>query len=279
MKITISATLVTALSATAANLALHIQGLRDSHPYLKTETEKTTKNYMERHKVSLEEAEKRTTFRFPSESLFSAIKAKTIKLGSIVKTDDGLEIEIKDDFIIEYTNLGNNLFIKMLKPVADLMGIVDDYQIHVDQFNQRWDEEVIDLTHTKLPSAPTHLKINDPVVEASSWTLKESGTTASPYFLDEENENFIDIYFGYWVNGIGQELKIAPNTTKGILTSKRSLRETAQTSDLPASLINTIRQHYNFPLLTNTSSAQAEVQEVTVKSAETSLETPAIQPE
>ena len=45
MKITISATLVTALSATAANLALHIQGLRDSHPYLKTETEKTTKNY------------------------------------------------------------------------------------------------------------------------------------------------------------------------------------------------------------------------------------------
>lgn len=266
MKITISATLVTALSATAANLALHIQGLRDSHPYLKTETEKTTKNYMERHKVSLEEAEKRTAFRFPSESLFSAIKAKTIKLGSIVKTDDGLEIEIKDDFIIEYTNLGNNLFIKMLKPVADLMGIVDDYQIHVDQFNQRWnEEEVIDLTHTKLPSTPTHLKINDPVVKSATWTLKESGTTASPYFLDAENENFIEIYFGYWINGIGQELKVAPNTTKGILASKLSLHETAQDSDLSASLVNTIRQHYNFPLLTNTSSSQAEVQEVAVK--------------
>ena len=251
MKITISATLVTALSATAANLALHIQGLRDSHPYLKTETEKTTKNYMERHKVSLEEAEKRTTFRFPSESLFSAIKAKTIKLGSIVKTDDGLEIEIKDDFIIEYTNLGNNLFIKMLKPVADLMGIVDDYQIHVDQFNQRWDEEVIDLTHTKLPSAPTHLKINDPVVEASTWTVEENEDVKSPYFTDEENEKFIDIYYATWTNGIGQELKVSTVLTRRILNSKESLLDTARKVELPMSLVNTIRQHYNFPLLTD----------------------------
>ena len=279
MKITISATLVTALSATAANLALHIQGLRDSHPYLKTETEKTTKNYMERHKVSLEEAEKRTTFRFPSESLFSAIKAKTIKLGSIVKTDDGLEIEIKDDFIIEYTNLGNNLFIKMLKPVADLMGIVDDYQIHVDQFNQRWDEEVIDLTHTKLPSAPTHLKINDPVVEASAWTLKSSGATKQPYFYDEEAENYITIAYGVWINGIGQELEVSTALIKTILDSKESLRATAKRVNRPSSLVNTIREHYKFPLLLNVSSSEAEVQEVTVKSAETSPETPAIQPE
>ena len=265
MKITISATLVTALSATAANLALHIQGLRDSHPYLKTETEKTTKNYMERHKVSLEEAEKRTTFRFPSESLFSAIKAKTIKLGSIVKTDDGLEIEIKDDFIIEYTNLGNNLFIKMLKPVADLMGIVDDYQIHVDQFNQRWDEDKVEITSKVIDASQVPKSIHDSVVAASEWTVKESGPIKSPYFLDEENEKFIDIYYATWTNGIGQELKVSTVLTCHILNSKESLLDTARKVELPMSLVNSIRTHYNFSLLTNTSSSQAEVQEVTVK--------------
>lgn len=282
MKIIIANTLITALSGIAGNLAINIQGLRDTHPHFKKIAEKRANQYANDFKVSIEEARKKTSPQFPTESLVSVIKAKTLKLGSITKTDEGLEIEIKDQFLIESVDVTNQLLIKMLKPVADLIGVVGEHQIIVDQFNQRWNEDKVEVTSKVIDASQVPKSIHDPVVAASEWTVKESGPIKSPYFLDEENEKFIDLYYTTWVNSAGQELEVTPTTTRFILNSTESLLTTAQKEELPASLINTIRAHYNFTPLINVTveepTAETEVKEVKIDNTTPKVKESRLQP-
>lgn len=239
MKITISNTLVTSVSASIATLAVHIQALRENHPYFKAENEKRIKENMKIRNISEEESRKSSNFSFPTESLISFIKPKTLKYGSLTKTNDGIEIEIKDDFILESTTLTSNMLIKMMKPVADMFGIMQDHEVHIKQFNKRWDEE------TKTSDDIKEEKTNN----YFGWTLKNASEIINPFFLDETNEEFISIYYSEWVNSKEQVLSVSTSLTREILSSKLSLLETAQEVVLPPSLVNTIRQHYNFPLL------------------------------
>ena len=55
MKITISNTLVTSVSASIATLAVHIQALRENHPYFKAGNEKRIKENMKIRNISEEE--------------------------------------------------------------------------------------------------------------------------------------------------------------------------------------------------------------------------------
>ena len=241
MKITISNTLVTSVSASIATLAVHAQALRENHPYLKAENEKRIKRNMKIRNISEEESRKSSNFSFPTESLISFIKPKTAKYGSLTKTDDGIEIDINDNFLIELVELSNSYYTKMLKPVADILGIVKNHEIIADQFNQRWMEET---------------KTSDDVEEEKTdnyfgWTLKNASEAVNPYFLDETNEEFISIYYSEWVNSKEQVLSVSTSLTREILSSKLSLLETAKEVRLPPSLVNTIRNHYNFDLLTD----------------------------
>ena len=254
MKITISNTLVTSVSASITTIAVHVQALRENHPYFKAENEKRIKENMKIHNISEEESRKSSNFSFPTESLISFIKPKTLKYGSLTKTNDGIEIEIKDDFILESTTLTSNMLVKMLKPVADILGIVKNHEIIADQFNQRWMEET---------------KTSDDVEEEKTdnyfgWTLKNASEAVNPYFLDETNEEFISIYYSEWVNSKEQVLSVSTSLTREILSSKLSLLETAKEVRLPPSLVNTIRNHYNFDLLTDpVEEVNIEVDDVT----------------
>ena len=241
MKITISNTLVTSVSASIATLAVHIQALRENHPYFKAENEKRIKENMKIRNISEEESRKSSNFSFPTESLISFIKPKTLKYGSLTKTDDGIEIDINDNFLIELVELSNSYYTKMLKPVADMFGIMQDHEVHIKQFNKRWDEET---------------KTSDDVEEEKTdnyfgWTLKNASEAVNPFFLDETNEEFISIYYSEWVNSKEQVLSVSTSLTREILSSKLSLLETAKEVRLPPSLVNTLRQLYNFPLLTD----------------------------
>lgn len=264
MKITISNALITNISTSIIGILNTGKSLEVSHPYVKANILKKAQRHAKLYNVSLEEAKEATAFKLPFTSVLETIKERTDKIGKISKTDEHVEIEFNDAFLSEFIDLGCKLISKTLKPTADLLQIVDEHEIHMKQFDERWnEEEVIDLTHTKLPSAPTHLKINDPVVSTSEWTLKENGQIKQTYFLDEEHEKFIDIFYTYWINKAGQELSVTPTTTSYILSSTNSLLETARKENLPVSLVNVIRAHYNFELLTNTSSTQAEIEQPT----------------
>ena len=210
MKITISNTLVTSVSASIATLAVHIQALRENHPYLKAENEKRIKENMKIRNISEEESRKSSNFSFPTESLISFIKPKTLKYGSLTKTNDGIEIEIKDDFILESTTLTSNMLIKMMKPVADMFGIMQDHEVHIKQFNKRWDEE------TKTSDDIKEEKTNN----YFGWTLKNASEVVNPFFLDETNEEFISIYYSEWVNSKEQVLSVSTSLTREILSSK-----------------------------------------------------------
>ena len=241
MKMIISNTLVTSVSASIATLAVHIQALRENHPYFKAKNEKRIKENMKIRNISEEESRKSSNFSFPTESLISFIKPKTAKYGSLTKTDNGIEIEINDNFLIESVELANSLYVKMLKPVADILGIIGDHQIISDQFNNRWSEETKTSNDIKEEKTDNYF----------GWKLKNASETINPFFLDETNEEFISIYYSEWVNNKGQILSVNTSLTREILSSKLSLLETAQKVHLPSSLVNTIRNHYNFDLLTN----------------------------
>ena len=164
MKITISNTLVTSVSASIATLAVHIQALRENHPYFKAENEKRIKENMKIRNISEEESRKSSNFSFPTESLISFIKPKTLKYGSLTKTDDGIEIDINDNFLIELVELSNSYYTKMLKPVADILGIVKNHEIIADQFNQRWMEETKtsdDVTEFTLDKQTNEIKVTE----------------------------------------------------------------------------------------------------------------------
>lgn len=251
MKMIISNTLITALSGIAGNLAINIQGLRDTHPHFKKMAEKRANQYANDFKVSIEEARKKTSSQFPTESLVSVIKAKTLKLGSITKTDDGIEIEIKDQFLIESVDVTNQLLIKMLKPVADLIGVVGEHQIIVDQFNQRWNEDKVEITSKEIDASQVPKSIHDPVVSTSEWIIKEAKHAGKSTVLLDNAEDFITTIDLECTNGNGQTLDVYTHTLAHIIESKKSLDATAKYTCIPSSLVNTLRAHYNLPLLTN----------------------------
>jgi hypothetical protein len=251
MKMIISNTLVTSVSASIATLAVHIQALRENHPYFKAKNEKRIKENMKIRNISEEESRKSSNFSFPTESLISFIKPKTLKYGSLTKTDNGIEIEINDNFLIESVELANSLYVKMLKPVADILGIIGDHQIISDQFNNRWSEETKTSNEIKEEKTDNYF----------GWKLKNTSEAVNPFFLDETNEEFINIYYSEWVNSKEQVLSVNTLLTQEILSSKLSLLETAKEVRLPPSLVNTIRNHYNFDLLTD------PVEEVNIETA------------
>lgn len=241
MKMIISNTLVTSVSASIATLAVHIQALRENHPYFKAENEKRVQSLVKYGRMSVEEARQKVSSNPLPKSLIGMIQNKVLKLGSVTKTDDGIEIEINDNFLIESVELANSLYVKMLKPVADILGIIGDHQIISDQFNNRWSEETKTSNDIKEEKTDNYF----------GWKLKNASETINPLFLDETNEEFISIYYSEWVNNKGQILSVNTSLTREILSSKLSLLETAQKVHLPSSLVNTIRNHYNFDLLTN----------------------------
>lgn len=251
MKMFISNTLITALSGVAVNLITNAQGLKDSHPYLKKQTEKDAERMMSYTDMTKEEAlKKASTIELPT-SLIGRLKNKVLKLGSLTKTDEGVEIEIKDDFILEGATLGVNLLIKMLKPTADLFSIIDDHEVHIKQFNERWDEEKVEVTSKAIDASEVPKSIHDPVVAASEWTVKEAKHAGKSTVLLDNAEDFITTADLECTNGNGRTLDVYTHTLAHIIGSKKSLDDTAKYVSVPASLVNVLRAHYNLPLLTN----------------------------
>lgn len=119
MKISISHSLLNAISVQVSSIFHHMDLIEKTHPVFKNIKD---------------------SIRTPSTNdIFNTfLKAKVSKIGTIVTTKDSVDIEINDDFIIEAYALSTNLVIKSLKPLADLVLIHKQHEVHVNQFEERW---------------------------------------------------------------------------------------------------------------------------------------------
>ncbi|MEG2685180.1 MAG: hypothetical protein RR929_03850, partial [Erysipelotrichaceae bacterium] len=119
MKISISRNLLNAISVQAVSVIQHLSLIEKTHPLFKGIKESTL---------------------VPSVTeIFSPLlESKVSKIGTVIKTEDSIDIEINDDFIIEAYELGTSLVIKSLKPIADLLFIHKQHEVHVNQFEERW---------------------------------------------------------------------------------------------------------------------------------------------
>lgn len=117
MKISISHSLLSALSTQVSSIFHHMNLIEKTHPVFKNSI---------------------GTPPSANDIFTSFLKAKVSKIGTIVATKDSVDIEINDDFIIEAYELGSNLVIKSLKPLADLVLIHKQHEVHVNQFEERW---------------------------------------------------------------------------------------------------------------------------------------------
>ena len=149
MKISISHSLLNAVSVQALSIVQHLSLIEKTHPLFK--------GIKENIPVP------------PVTEIFnSLLESKVSKIGTIVTTKDSVDIEINDDFIIEAYALSTNLVIKSLKPVADLLLIHKQHEVHVNQFEERWRDvpetfnaddlifkrttEESDISHIKTPN-------------------------------------------------------------------------------------------------------------------------------
>ena len=148
MKISISHSLLSAISVQVSSIFHHMDLIEKTHPVFK-------------NSISAPSPSANDIFT-------SFLKTKVSKMGTIVKTENSVDIEINDDFIIEAYALGTSLVIKSIKPVADLLLIHKQHEVHVNQFEERWRDvpetfnaddlifnratEESDISHIKTPN-------------------------------------------------------------------------------------------------------------------------------
>lgn len=118
MKISISHSLINAVSTRVSSIFHHMDLIEKTHPVFK-------------NSIS-------TPSPSANDIFTSFLKTKVSKMGTIVTTKDSVDIEINDDFIIEAYELGSNLVIKSLRPLADLVLIHKQHEVHVNEFEKRW---------------------------------------------------------------------------------------------------------------------------------------------
>ncbi len=118
MKISISHSLLSALSTQVSSIFHHMDLIEKTHPVFK-------------NSIS-------TPSPSANDIFTSFLKTKVSKMGTIVKTENSVDIEINDDFIIEAYALSTNFIIKSLRPLADLVLIHKQHEVDVNEFEKRW---------------------------------------------------------------------------------------------------------------------------------------------
>lgn len=231
MKISISHSLINAISVQALSIVHHLNVIEKTHPLFKGIKD---------------------SIRTPSTNdIFnSLLESKVSKMGTIVKTEDSIDIEINDDFIIEAYALGTGLVIKSLKPVADLLLIHKQHEVHVNQFEERWrdvpetfnaDDLIFKHTTSDNNSLDTDLSTVD------NWKLIhiENSKEGVWWLPSCHNSLIILVKSTTWHNyKLDKTFVLCPNNTIRILGTTLDQDTLVNTSGLPKELIEAVRKHY-----------------------------------
>lgn len=276
LKLSIPATILTAVSTSVATLLTGVITTEKNNLKLNAINKIRDKNMAKVFGVPVEEyvknkEEKRAKYlsNLLSNLTLSEIKPITTKIGSVSVVGETVEIAINDQYIVDCIEASTRVGLRMLKPLSDIAVIVEEEGDKTEAMLKTWEEDKVEVSPTepKDPEPETEMEIK--IVDASDvpseivsgvlkkeqskdnyifngWSVKTSTLSSKPFYTDEKREQWIDLYYLTFTNKEGNSLSVGQTVGKAILSSKLSIKETAEAQDLPESLVLAVYEYYGF---------------------------------
>ena len=276
LKLSIPATILTAVSTSVATLLTGVITTEKNNLKLNAIHKIRDKSMAKAFGVPVEEyvknkEEKRAKYlsNLLSNLTLSEIKPITTKIGSVSVVGETVEIAINDQYIVDCIEASTRVGLRMLKPLSDIAVIVEEENDKTEAMLKTWEEDKEDVppTEPKDPEPETEMEIK--IVDASDvpseivsgvlkkeqskdncifngWSVKTSTLSSKPFYTDEKREQWIDLYYLTFTNKEGNSLSVGQTQGKSILSSKLSIKDTAEAQELPESLVLAVYEYYGF---------------------------------
>lgn len=276
LKLSIPATILTAVSTSVATLLTGVITTEKNNLKLNAINKIRDKSVAKAFGVPVEEyvknkEEKRAKYlsNLLSNLTLSEIKPITTKIGSVSVVGETVEIAINDQYIVDCIEASTRVGLRMLKPLSDIAVIVEEEGDKTEAMLKTWEEDKEDVppTEPKDPEPETEMEIK--IVDASDvpseivsgvlkkeqskdnyifngWSVKTSTLSSKPFYTDEKREQWIDLYYLTFTNKEGNSLSVGQTQGKSILSSKLSIKDTAEEQELPESLVLAVYEYYGF---------------------------------
>ena len=274
LKLSIPATILTAVSTSVATLLTGVITTEKNNLKLNAIHTIRDKSVAKAFGVPVEEyvknkEEKRAKYlsNLLSNLTLSEIKPITTKIGSVSVVGETVEIAINDQYIVDCIEASTRVGLRMLKPLSDIAVIVEEEGDKTEAMLKTWEEDKVDVppTEPKDPEPETEMEIK--IVDASDvpseivsgvikkeqskdnyifngWSVKTSTLSSKPFYTDEKREQWIDLYYLTFTNKEGNSLSVGQTQGKSILSSKLSIKDTAEAQELPESLVLAVYEYY-----------------------------------
>lgn len=274
LKLSIPATILTAVSTSVATLLTGVITTEKNNLKLNAIHKIRDKSMAKAFGVPVEEyvknkEEKRAKYlsNLLSKLTLSEIKPITTKIGSVSVVGETVEIAINDQYIVDCIEASTRVGLRMLKPLSDIAVIVEEEGDKTEAMLKTWEEDKEDVpsTEPKDPEPEIEIKIVDAsdvpseIVSGvlkeeqskdnyifNGWSVKTSTLSSKPFYTDEKREQWIDLYYLTFTNKEGNSLSIGQTQGKSILSSKLSIKDTAEEQKLPESLVLAVYEYYGF---------------------------------
>ena len=278
LKLSIPATILTAVSTSVATLLTGVITTEKNNLKLNAIHKIRDKNMAKAFGVPVEEyvknkEKKRAKYlsNLLSKLTLSEIKPITTKIGSVSVVGETVEIAINDQYIVDCIEASTRVGLRMLKPLSDIAVIVEEEGDKTEAMLKTWEEDKVEVSPTE-PETEMEIKIVDAsdvpseIVSGvlkkeqskdnyifNGWSVKTSTLSSKPFYTDEKREQWIDLYYLTFTNKEGNSLSVGQTQGKSILSSKLSIKDTAEAQELPESLILAVYEYYGFAPLCATS--------------------------
>ena len=271
LKLSIPATILTAVSTSVATLLTGVITTEKNNLKLNAIHKIRDKSMAKAFGVPVEEyvknkEEKRAKYlsNLLSKLTLSEIKPITTKIGSVSVVGETVEIAINDQYIVDCIEASTRVGLRMLKPLSDIAVIVEEEGDKTEAMLKTWEEDKESIPPTE-PETEMEIKIVDAsdvpseIVSGvlnkeqskdnyifNGWSVKTSTLSSKPFYTDEKREQWIDLYYLTFTNKEGNSLSVGQTVGKAILSSKLSIKETAEEQELPESLVLAVYEYYGF---------------------------------
>lgn len=274
LKLSIPATILTAVSTSVATLLTGVITTEKNNlklnAILKTRNKSMAKAFgipVEEYVKNKEEKRAKYLSNLLSKLTLSEIKPITTKIGSVSVVGETVEIAINDQYIVDCIEASTRVGLRMLKPLSDIAVIVEEEGTKTEAMLKTWEEDKEDVppTEPKDPEPEIEIKIVDAsdvpseIVSGvlkeeqskdnyifNGWSVKTSTLSSKPFYTDEKREQWIDLYYLTFTNKEGNSLSVGQTQGKSILSSKLSIKDTAEEQELPESLVLAVYEYYGF---------------------------------
>ena len=271
LKLSIPATILTAVSTSVATLLTGVITTEKNNLKLNAIHKIRDKSMAKAFGVPVEEyvknkEEKRAKYlsNLLSNLTLSEIKPITTKIGSVSVVGETVEIAINDQYIVDCIEASTRVGLRMLKPLSDIAVIVEEESDKTEAMLKTWEED-----KENVPTTEPEIEMEIKIVDASDvpseivsgvlkkeqskdnyifngWSVKTSTLSSKPFYTDEKREQWIDLYYLTFTNKEGNSLSVGQTQGKSILSSKLSIKDTAEAQELPESLVLAVYEYYGF---------------------------------